>query len=187
MFGKNKLSNERKTKLINQSFQWRWIARPILILFIGLIALATVLIFSLNYTIDASYKQYIETLHSTKQLIWPAVVGGTVVVFFIGAILITWQFLRLTHRVAGPMYRLGETFKKLKDGNLTLRISFREGDEFQELADKYNLAVENIDKRLKEIRRELNKISVEDVSDDNYRHVKRVQDILKEFDLSEED
>ncbi len=58
----------------------------------------------------------------------------------------------LTHRVAGPLYRLQVSAKELVEGNLALRIRLRKGDELQDLADLANQATDNIDRAMMEIR-----------------------------------
>ncbi len=60
--------------------------------------------------------------------------------------------LYLTHRVAGPLYRLEQSAQELKKGNLYLRIRLREGDDLQELAEALNASVKNLDEALVEVR-----------------------------------
>ncbi len=58
----------------------------------------------------------------------------------------------LTHRLAGPLYRLEKSAKDLAQGNLALRIRLRRRDELQELAGLLNEAVVRIDDAMGEIR-----------------------------------
>ncbi len=60
--------------------------------------------------------------------------------------------LYVTHRVAGPLYRLEQYAKELEQGNLALRIRLRKGDDLQEIAGTLNVALANIDQALVEIR-----------------------------------
>ena len=55
------------------------------------------------------------------QTIWPAIV---VLILACAAFSIY-----LTHRLAGPLYRLEQTAKELVGGNLSLRIRLRKGDQ----------------------------------------------------------
>lgn len=60
--------------------------------------------------------------------------------------------LYLTHRLAGPLYRLHQSARELAQGNLTLRVRLRRGDELHELADVANTALVNLDQAFGEIR-----------------------------------
>ncbi len=49
----------------------------------------------------------------------------------------------MSHRIAGPLYKLGKALNELRNGNLS-KIYFRKFDHFKELADEYNHAVESV-------------------------------------------
>jgi hypothetical protein len=46
--------------------------------------------------------------------------------------------LRLSHRFAGPMYRLKNALRDVADGKSVPPIQFREGDFWCEMADQFN-------------------------------------------------
>lgn len=58
----------------------------------------------------------------------------------------------LTHRLAGPLYRLEKCAKEMAQGNLSLRIRLRKRDELQDLARLLDEAVVNLDQAMGEIR-----------------------------------
>ncbi len=76
---------------------------------------------------------------------WPAIVC----ILIPSAVIFS---LYLTHRVAGPLYRLEQSAQELKKGNLCLRIRLRESDELQELAEAINATVKNLDEAFVEVR-----------------------------------
>jgi hypothetical protein len=70
---------------------------------------------------------------------------------FLGAALVESLFLgflglRLSHRVAGPVYRVTQDMLAFAKGEPARKIRFRKGDYFPELADAYN---EQLDAQLK--------------------------------------
>jgi len=65
--------------------------------------------------------------------LWPAILIS-VPLFMIVSI---W----VTHRFAGPIYRLEKSLKQIASGDLGLRVRFRSGDDFQELAALVNQIV----------------------------------------------
>ncbi len=76
--------------------------------------------------------------------IWPAIIGLILAAAF-------FSIFR-THRIAGPLYRLHMSAKELAEGNLTLRIRFRKGDDLHELADAFNKAVMTFESGMAEVR-----------------------------------
>ena len=55
----------------------------------------------------------------------------------------------MSHRIAGPLYKLSRFFREARDGNLEQKISFRKKDYFQELVGEYNDMMESIRNRIK--------------------------------------
>jgi len=78
------------------------------------------------------------------QTVWPALI-----VFIVAAAVFS---VYLTHRVAGPLFRIEQTAREMVRGNLGLRIRLRKGDELHELAGLINEALNNLDQAFLEIR-----------------------------------
>lgn len=58
------------------------------------------------------------------------------IVVFIFAIAILSIFV--SHKIAGPVYRLEETTRIIASGDLTYQINLRQGDELQDLQEAFN-------------------------------------------------
>lgn len=78
------------------------------------------------------------------QTVWPAII-----VLILGSALLS---LSLTHRLAGPLYRLEQSVKEWAQGNLSLRIRFRKRDELHELGGVFNEALAHFERTIIEIR-----------------------------------
>lgn len=50
----------------------------------------------------------------------------------------------VSHKIAGPVYRLEETTKLIASGDLTHRIHLRQGDELRDLQDAFNKMSESL-------------------------------------------
>ncbi len=82
-------------------------------------------------------------------LVLSQTVVPAIVVLVLGATLFS---VYLTKRLAGPLYRLEQIAKELRQGNLALRVKFREGDQLDELAASLNEALTNLNRAFVEIR-----------------------------------
>jgi methyl-accepting chemotaxis protein len=54
----------------------------------------------------------------------------------------------LSHRIAGPIYKMTQFFSKVVQGSIAERISFRKADHFQELAGSYNEMMDALEDRV---------------------------------------
>lgn len=63
----------------------------------------------------------------------------TAISFVFIFILMSTLGLIVSHRIAGPMYRLRKHFEKVGDSGNHTPVQFREDDYFQEVASAYNL------------------------------------------------
>ncbi|MGH7256689.1 MAG: HAMP domain-containing protein [Nitrospirales bacterium] len=78
------------------------------------------------------------------QTLWPAILALIVVAGLFSVI--------ITHRVAGPLYRLEQSAREVAQGNLSLRLRFRKNDQIHELSEVINEALANLDHTLVEVR-----------------------------------
>ncbi len=52
------------------------------------------------------------------------------------------------HKIAGPLFKLKKFLRAIREGNSQEKLFFRKGDNFKEVAEEYNLAMEVINKSL---------------------------------------
>ena len=89
------------------------------------------------------------------QNVWPALletasnVWPVLLTLIVAAAVLS---IYLTHRIAGPMYRLQLCANEFAQGNLSQRFRLREGDHMREFADLTSHAIENIEQAMIEIR-----------------------------------
>ncbi|RJP61685.1 MAG: HAMP domain-containing protein [Candidatus Auribacter fodinae] len=66
----------------------------------------------------------------------------------LGSLLIGGLSLFASHRIAGPIFRLNSSLKKLTKGELKERVSFRKNDYFQEVAANFNSLAEALETKV---------------------------------------
>ena len=69
----------------------------------------------------------------TWRMFWPVLFASALVLP-----LLVVDVLRVSHRFAGPMYRLRNALRDLADGKQIPPVKFREGDFWCEMADEFN-------------------------------------------------
>ena len=66
-------------------------------------------------------------------------------------VLVTLTFLIsvfMSHKIAGPIYKLTQNFKLVKSGTLDQKLAFRTTDYFQNVVTEYNEMIESLRVRL---------------------------------------
>lgn len=73
------------------------------------------------------------------QMLWLLVL---LQLLFLGVTFLISVFM--SHRIAGPLYKLRKFFEEARNGNFRQQLFFRKNDHFHELADDYNDMVQGI-------------------------------------------
>ncbi len=74
----------------------------------------------------------------------------TLIISIIALILFCWRLLIISHRLAGPIYRLEKDLETIAEGNFHIRIKFRKDDELKSISEGINKILDEMEKRLLE-------------------------------------
>ncbi len=127
--------NRRKTRIVDNVFQYRLIA---LLLVVVVCSLAVFVAGAL--LVDAAFGP--QRLLS----ILPPVLFNDIVLM----ILLIVSGIFFTHSIAGPVFRVLRDIDRVLAGEKGVRVRFRRGDAFPELAEKVNELIELATKRREE-------------------------------------
>lgn len=149
----NKIKSLRKSKWIDPDFQKRYAL--VLIgstIIVSLFLLITFWIHSdliLKILVDSGAIQKNEVFDFIKdQLVSLLISVLSVVLIF--CLFLIYISVQLSHRIVGPMVALKRSLEKIGEGQFEeARLSFREKDEFQELAEVVNRVAGDLEKKSK--------------------------------------
>ncbi len=128
----NPKTDRRKGRLVDRQFQvglaWRMLLVFLLLFFLGIFLVFAPSMFGLltGETLESLEPAATEFL-VLHHRVWPAVV-----VVLVGMFAYT---IVVSHRIAGPVYRINDVLRKMIAGEFPASISFRKGDFFQETAE----------------------------------------------------
>jgi methyl-accepting chemotaxis protein len=133
--------HRRKTYYIEKQFQTKYMLLTIFLLltytfiFVIIIFAPYMLKLYLDYPLaeKAEAAKVLLLLHST---VWPGI-GGVILLF--GAVSIF-----ISHKIAGPLYRLKKSISLITEGNLDVNVKLRKGDDLQDLAEHVNMLTEEL-------------------------------------------
>jgi methyl-accepting chemotaxis protein len=69
--------------------------------------------------------------------------------------------LRFSNKIVGPIYNFGRNLQLVQRGDYTSEVRLRHGDEFQNTAGVFNLALESLRERIREDVRFLDEVAAE--------------------------
>ncbi len=132
---------KRKAYYIDKHFQTKHMLLTMLLLmtytfsFIIIIFAPYILTLFLDYPLaeKAEAARALLLLHST---VWPGI-GGVILLF--GAVSIF-----ISHKTAGPLYRLKKSIAEITEGNLDVKIKLRKWDDLKDLAEHVNMLAEEL-------------------------------------------
>ena len=132
---------KRKNYFIERKFQTKYILLTLLLLltytfiFIVIIFAPYMLTLYFDYPLaeKAEAARVMLLLHGT---IWPWISG---IILFFGAISIF-----ISHRIAGPLYRIKRSLSKITQGDLSVFVKLRKWDDLKDLAEHINLLVDEL-------------------------------------------
>lgn len=136
---------ERRRKyVVDKRFQVRYIVLIILVLALCVavgISLATVAFQSLSSEELGTF----ERISKVNFLFWLVLLGVLIMLVAVG-----FYGLRLSHRIAGPVYAFSRHLDLIKRGIYYSDLKLRKKDEFKNLANSFNIALEALRARERE-------------------------------------
>lgn len=131
----------RKKYFIDKRLQARFILFTIVLLMVYTLLFAVILFvpymvpLSFDYPLDEQTEaaRMVLSLHTS---IWPAL---AIVTLVLGV-----SSIFVSHKVAGPIYRLKRSLAEVAGGNINLILKFRKRDELHDLADSVNLVIHEL-------------------------------------------
>lgn len=125
--------HRRKIMMIDPKFQWRYLRRILTLMF----AIVVVSVF-FALVVHNLMLTTIAGPYWTNMFICVLVMCA----IFIGALV--WIGVRISHRMAGPLYRIRVTLLEIASGNLPQQCRVRQGDEHVEVAEALSQALSTI-------------------------------------------
>jgi len=134
---------KRKIYIINKEFQLKY-----LFTIISMIAVSVLTVSFITFYViwDNVIKEFFFIPEAAKKLtdifIRTSEIAGGFTLLILGIFAVAGIFL--SHRVAGPLYRVERVAEELSKGNLDVNVRFRKSDELHSLADSMNKMIGGI-------------------------------------------
>ena len=160
------MPNRRQTVVINKPFQYQYalliVSAVVLLTNIGLMAMrfypASPVIITTKVALVISVLEL-------------ALIAG-----------VWWAGLKISHRIAGPVYVFTRELEKLAQGDLSARMNLRKKDQFMDAALLMNSSLDTLQKRIELIQSVAAQLNQDELDDERRRELmKKLEDSLAYF------
>lgn len=125
----------KKLNLAVKNELQRWLLVRIFgVVLLSSLTAALILFLYARQEIGESYYEAHIKIRYVSDLLWPVVLAGSAVSLVSGMLLAIF----LPQKIAGPIFHIERDLEEVREGDLTVRITLRKGDVFQDLADNLN-------------------------------------------------
>jgi len=171
----------RRIYLIKRGLQFRYMG----VILTSMLLVSLVVGWTVYFTIWKDISDPTKTHDQLEQIFME---GNENLIYRLAVVMLMVCFLSVfvSHKIAGPVYRLEESAKIIASGDFSRRIKLRSGDELQELADAFNTMTDSLDKVVGEDKRMMQHLNtiIGKIKEDFTKKTiaeKRKDDIIKEL------
>jgi methyl-accepting chemotaxis protein len=133
---------KRRIYYIEKKFQTKYILLTIFLLLTYTFAFTIIIFSPYIFTLYFDFYSLSEKAEAAKTLlilhntVWPGIAG---IILLFGALSIF-----ITHKIAGPLYRLKKTISEITKGNLDVKVRLRKRDDLKDLAEHVNMLADEL-------------------------------------------
>ncbi len=142
----------RRNYFIKQELQGKYMFGIFLFVVACSVLLSVILSMLSADSMTIVYKDSSLAVGNTPVVLLKEILSANWIFIIAGGIIVTVLAMFLTHRLAGPVYRLEKSLEQMIDGNFNFDIRLRSKDEIKELADMVNVLNTRLSARLREMR-----------------------------------
>ena len=180
----NRQSNRRKILIVDKGFQRKFILKFWLLISSSAILSGLLVYIFCGQSLTTVFRNSRLTIMSTADFIWPSFLLSSFVVIAVVGTATAIIALFISHRIAGPIYRMNKDLANFTSGHLKQVFRLRDKDEFASLVKTLNDMAKKVGGDMATIKEEVNyleKLSSEDLPKRSQEHLKNLKRILNQY------
>lgn len=133
-----KYPHKRRQYFIKKDFQFEFIFRFCLLVLAGIVVSSILLFYFSQDTLTSSFQQSRLVIKNTSIAILPALIYTSLITLGLISLATIIVTLVVSHKIAGPLFRLEKELKEIGAGDLTKNVRLREKDQLTPMAETLN-------------------------------------------------
>lgn len=110
---------------------------------------SVILYFFAGNKLESSYYEAHSSIKSMWDILGPTVLATNFISLIVISIATIYVILFISHKIAGPLFKLEKNIQEIAEGNLDLHVHLREGDQVQTLGTALGSMVDTLAGRIK--------------------------------------
>ncbi|MFA5271908.1 MAG: hypothetical protein WC412_06190 [Candidatus Omnitrophota bacterium] len=181
------MNNQRRNYFIDKTFQAKFILKFCVIVIVASLAIGGLLLLLASNSTTVAIENTKVTVKTTADFIFPFLIQTLLVVTAFSAISVVFLTLFVSHKIAGPLYRLKKEIEKVSEGNLAANFQIRTNDQLKNLAMSLTTMSGYLKDKITSLKKEINELNkaVEKFPSDNKQNIeaelKIIESIINNF------
>lgn len=147
-------THRRRQYYIQGSFQRRFLLKFCGVILLGCLVFGTLLYWYGSQTLTTAFVHSRLRVLTTSDYLFPALAWATVIVGALTAAGCAAMVLLLSHKIAGPLYRLEQVMHAIGNGDLAQSVKLRERDELKAMAGAMDAMVRQLRTRVSSVKQQ---------------------------------
>ena len=148
------MENRRKNYFIKKDFQAKFILKfCILVILTALISAGIIYLFS-ERSVTTVFEKSRLTIKPSTEFIMPGLIISSLISIVFVSIATIAIVLFISHKIAGPLYKLENSIEKIGDGDVSFDIYFRKHDQAKALSDTFNKSRKRLNGIISDVRKD---------------------------------
>jgi methyl-accepting chemotaxis protein len=143
---------KRRSYFIDKKFQGKFILKFCLIVIVSSVIVGGLLLFLAQGSTTVAIENTKVTVKNTASFLLPLILTTLIIVTVFSAISVAVLAMFISHKIAGPLYRIKKDIERLHAGDLTASFRIRKGDQLQDLADSLNEMASAMQAKVKQLK-----------------------------------
>jgi methyl-accepting chemotaxis protein len=145
----------RRNYFINKTFQLNFIFRFVLLVIAGGVISGFMLYFNMSHRLAGGPEI---VYYKSMEALVPAIIITQLIVGFLIIIATVLVVLLLSHRIAGPLYRLERVAEHVGNGDLAVRVGIRQKDALMPLKSSFQKMIDKLQRKIQQFQEILNEL-----------------------------
>ncbi|MDP8234608.1 MAG: methyl-accepting chemotaxis protein [Candidatus Saelkia tenebricola] len=183
--------NKRRIYFIDKKFQTQFIVKFCLLVIVGSLITVSLLYITASRTTTVGFENTKAVVKTTADFIRPILIQTVIIVTVLISFFSIMLTLFISHKIAGPLYRLKKEFEMIEEGDLSSDFKLRGKDQLQNIADSLRRMKAKLRFYITELKSSLDEledvISKGDLSQDGQdvleEKVKKIKENLSRFNV----
>lgn len=181
------MEERRKNYFIKKEFQTKFILKFCALVALTAVISALLIYLFLSHSVTTVFENSRISIKPSTEFIMPGLIFSSLISVILVSLATIAIVLFISHRIAGPLYKLEKSLERMGEGDVSFDIHFRRNDETKVLSEVFNKSRQRLNSMISDIKKEFKRLAAEidDIKKINDKLPSESKEIKKNIDSLE--